>query len=162
MKPAAPLRNAGRLFRLLLLTLFLPLPCSASGPLLVYDPSLSKDELPLWLAYLGGRTVYREKHKLPSPPSGEIIPTFGEEVSARGVAATFYSVMKLPRDPYWDDVMKVEKAGFLKQYVWIYLYRPSWPSAERPRDLEAFRKWSAANLRNHRPQTRGKLMVDKR
>jgi hypothetical protein len=106
--------------------------------------------------------VYRQKHKLPLPPSGEIIPTFGEEVSARGVAATFYSVMKSPRDPYWDEVMKVEKAGFLKQYVWIYLHRPSWPSAERPTNLEAFRKWSTANLRNHRPQTRGKLMVNKR
>src|SRR2546430_13266788 len=64
------------------------------------------------------------------PPRSTLFPyttlfrSFGEEVSARGVAATFYSVMKLPRDPYWDDVMKVEKAGFLKQCVWIYLYRP--------------------------------------
>jgi hypothetical protein len=135
---------------------------AANGPLLVYDPSLPQEELPLWLAYLGGRTSYREKHKLPSPPSGEIISTFEEEVSARGVAAAFYSVMKSPRNPYWGDVAKVEKAGFLKQYVWIYLRRPSWPSAEQPTDLDRFRKWSAANLRNHRPETRGKLMVDKK
>jgi hypothetical protein len=133
---------------------------AASGPLLVYDPSLSQEELPLWLAYLGGRTSYREKHKLPSPPSGEIIPTFEEEVSARGVAAAFYSVMKPPRNPYWGDVAKVEKAGFLKQYVWIYLHRPSWSSAERPTDLERFRKWSASNLRSHKSETRGRLMVD--
>lgn len=122
----------GRLFRLLLLTLFLPLPCRAGGPLLVYDRSPSKDELPLWLAYLGERTVYREKHKLPSPHSGEIIPTLEEEVLARRVAAGFFSVMKSARDPYWDEVIRVEKAGFLKQYVWIYLHHPSWPAAEAP------------------------------
>jgi hypothetical protein len=76
------------------------------------------------------------------------------------VAAAFYSVMKMRRDPYWSAVMKIEKAGFLKQYVWIYLHQPSWPAKERPENLGAFQKWSAANLGNHKPQTRGKLMVD--
>ena len=144
----------------LLLALVLPHPCSATSPLLVYDPGLSHDELALWLAYLGGRVVYREKHKLAPPRSGEIIPTFEEEVSARGVAAAFYSVMKVPSDSYWSAVLKVEKAGFLRQYVWIYVHQPSWPAKERPGNLGAFQKWSAANLGNHKAQTRGKLMVD--
>ena len=105
--------------------------------------------------------AYREKHKLSSPPSGEIIPTFDEEVTALGVAASFYSVMKAPKVSYWDAVMRVEKAGFLKQYVWIYLRYPSWPASKQPANLEAFGKWSADNLRNHKPQIRGKLMVKK-
>ena len=127
--------------------------------MLVYDPTLTSDELAPWLGYLGARSAYREQHKLASPASGEIIPTFDEEVTARGVAAAFYSTMNSRKDPYWDALAKVEKRGFLKEYVWIYLHQPSWPAKDRPGNLEAFESWSAANLKNHKPQTRGKLMV---
>lgn len=139
--------------------LFSPCLCRANAPVLVYDPTLSGDDLTPWLAYSGGRLAYREKHKLSSPASGEIIPSFEEEVSARGLAAASYLVLHSSKDPYWETVARVEKAGFLREYVWTYLHRQTWSARDHPKNLEAFEKWRAVNLRNHTPQMRAKLMV---
>ena len=143
----------------LLLVLFSPASSRASGPLLVLDPSLTQDEIATWLGYLGARSAYREKHKLPSPASGEIIPTFDEEVEARGFGATASSLTNSPKDRYWDAVARVQRAGFLREYVWTYLRRPTWPATQAPKNLRAFENWRRVNLKNHKAETRGKLMA---
>jgi len=125
---------------------------------MVLDPTLSQDEMADWLGYSGARSAYREQHKLPSPSSGEIIPTFDEEISARSIAAAFSSTMN-SRNSYWAAVEKVQSAGFLKEYVWTYLRRPSWPANQAPKNLAAFEKWRRINLKNHKPETRAKLMA---
>ena len=112
-----------------------------------------------WLGYLGARAAFREKHKLPSPSSGEIIPTFDEEVEARGMAALLLGLTDSHGGSYWDAVTKVQSAGFLKEYVWTYLHRPSWPVKQAPKNLAAFEKWRSVNLKNHKPETRGNLMA---
>jgi hypothetical protein len=137
-----------------------------NDPLLVYDSSLSKDTLAPWLAYLGAREVYRKEHKLVSPSSGEITPTFEEEVSARQVALGFYLALRqkrqTARDPYWELLSRINAAGFMKQYVWIHLHRTTWPADRSPNNLQAFRGWSRTNLKNHHPQTRGRLEIEKK
>jgi hypothetical protein len=131
----------------------------AREPTMVLDPSLTQDEVATWLGYLGARAAYREKHKLPSPQSGEIVPTFNEEVEARGVAVAFYAVMNSRKDNYWDTVAKVQSAGFLKEYVWTYLHRPTWGATQPPKNLQAFSNWRRVNLKDHKAETRGKLMA---
>jgi hypothetical protein len=126
---------------------------------MVIDPTLSQDEMASWLGYAGARSAYREQHKLPSPASGEIVPTFDEEVEARGMAALFLSLSNSHGGSYWDAVVKVQSAGFLKEYVWTYLRRPSWSANQAPKNLAAFEKWRRANLKNHKPETRAKLMA---
>jgi hypothetical protein len=108
---------------------------------------------------LGARAAYREKHKLSSPSSGEIIPTFDEEVEARSMATLVLGLSNSRGGSYWDAIAKVGGAGFLKEYVWTYFRRPNWPAKQVPKNLAAFEKWRSINLRNHKPETRGKLMA---
>lgn len=57
------------------------------------------------------------------------------------------------RDEYLDDLVQVEAAGYLDEYVARFLEKKQW---ELPDDLEtrAFRKWQRKNLRGHEPQTK--------
>ena len=56
-------------------------------------------------------------------------------------------------DPYLDDLLLVQQAGFLDEYVAHYLRRKSW---RLPADMqaEAFDDWRREFLRGHKPQTR--------
>ena len=117
----------------------------------------------IWLGYLMARTVYRDKHNLPLPNSGEIIPTFAEEVSARSDAVTIYRELKANdrklHDSYWEQLVKVNAKGFMPAYVWTYLRLSGWLEREAPRDLDAFGRWRASALKDHKTQTRGRLAV---
>ena len=56
-------------------------------------------------------------------------------------------------DSYLDSLMMIRQAGYLDEYVVQYYRQRDWVL---PADLDMFsyRKWSGANLRSHRPQTR--------
>ena len=123
------------------------------------DPQLSQNSMTAWLMYLGARQTYHEQHKLPIPRSGEVVPTFAEEVEAFGMALAMGQVTGATRDPYWSVIAKVSEKGFLKAYIWTYVHRPSWPDTERPRNLAAFQKWARSALPNHRPVHVGRLIV---
>jgi hypothetical protein len=134
------------------------------GIAIEWDPRESaKGAGAIWLGYLIARTAYRDKHKLSLPASGEIIPTFAEEISARSDAARIYQELKAKDkkldDPYWEQLVKVNANGFMPAYVWTYLHRSSWPEREAPRDLEVFEHWRASALKDHKAQTHGRLAV---
>jgi hypothetical protein len=157
MKPG--LRSA-----LFLLTLLSPLACCGSEPTIVFDPSIDKNNLAPWLAYAGARKAYIAEHHSPLPRSGDIQPSFDEEVSARRVAIGLYQVLretaKTAQDPYWETLAKVEAQGFLKAYVWKYHHRPNWPAKSKPSNSAAFENWRRTALANHSPQTCMLLRVD--
>lgn len=56
-------------------------------------------------------------------------------------------------DPYLDDLLLVQEAGFLEEYVAHYLRRKSW---QLPPEIQAraFDEWRREYLRGHKPQTR--------
>lgn len=117
----------------------------------------------IWLGYLMARAAYRDKQKIPIPASGEIIPSFAEEVSARSSAATIYKELKEKdkklHDAYFEQLAMVEGKGFMPAYVWTFLRRSAWPESEAPRNLDAFERWRASALKNHKAQTHGRLSV---
>ncbi len=138
---------------------------ASNGTVIEIDPTLSKDAVGAWLLYVGARSTYRDQHKLTSPSSGEIVPTFEEEVSARETAAQLYWLTQTSgqqRDRYWETMKKVEAAGFMRQYVWTYLRRSTWPASQAPRNLQAFDNWRRSNLRNHKAETFSRLMAAKK
>lgn len=56
-------------------------------------------------------------------------------------------------DPYLDDLLIVDDAGFLEEYVAVELARRHWSV---PGDLEkrAYRRWMQSTLPGHEPETR--------
>jgi hypothetical protein len=60
---------------------------------------------------------------------------------------------ELSFDAYLDDLLRVQQAGFLDEYVAHYFGRKSW---QFPADLQtkAFDDWRRRGLNGHKPQTR--------
>jgi len=56
-------------------------------------------------------------------------------------------------DAYLDDLLRVQQAGFLDEYVAHYFGRKSW---QLPANLQAkaFDDWRRRDLRGHKPETR--------
>lgn len=149
-----------------LISIFVPYLCGAKEPGIAveWDPSHPNEKTAaIWLAYLLARQAYRIDHSSTLPQSGEIVPSFDEEVSARNTTAQVYSELKEKdkqlRDSYWDALVQIKAKGFMDAYVWTYLRRPEWPNEKPPANLAAFENWRNANLKEHKPQTIGRLSV---
>jgi hypothetical protein len=149
----------------LLVCLCLTQVCNATEPEISVeiDPSLNQNSMALWLAYLLAREQYHTEHSLPLPRSGEIVPPFEEEVAARNTTVQIYKELKEKdkqlRDEYWETLTQIKAKGFMDAYVWTYLRRPDWPKNSEPKNIAAFEAWKNANLKNHQPQTVGRLSV---
>ena len=131
-----------------------------------FDPDKpNKKSAVIWLGYLMARVVYHEKHKLPVPPSGEIMPSFDEELDARSATVQIYRELKEKdaklKDPYWETLSEVDHRGFMGAYVWTFLRRSEWPATARPANLAAFEAWKKQALPNHKAQTHGWLEAGK-
>jgi len=118
----------------------------------------AKKQSAVWLGYLLARANYIGDHKDSyAGVNGISAPQFQEEVEARSKAALIYEDLsskdKELRDTYFEDLLKVERAGFMKEYVWTYLRQPTWPETEKPSNLVAFNSWNEVNLPNHQPVT---------
>jgi hypothetical protein len=131
-----------------------------------FDPDKPNEKVaPIWLGYLMARIAFHDKHHLPLPASGEIIPTLEEEIDARHAASQMYRELKEKdaklQDAYWDTLSEVDRRGFMAAYVWTYLRRKQWPAASRPANLLAFEEWRQRALPKHTPQTYGSLEAGK-
>jgi hypothetical protein len=119
----------------------------------------------VWLGYLLARAKYREDHKVPLPASGDILPSFQEEVYARAYAAQIYQEWKAEhkgwKDSYWETLCEIKTKGFMDAYVWIYLRQASWPKSEQPGNIAAFQTWGRSLLENHRAETHGALVMNR-
>ena len=124
---------------------------------------LNAPSLTVWMAYLLSRLAYVVKHPSEYPPGGHglLVATFPEELAGRTAGVKVYQQMrsqgKNERDVYWDDVVKVSKAGFLPEYVWAYFHKPSWKESTSPKRLAQFASWQQSNLARHHPETRGDI-----
>jgi hypothetical protein len=56
-------------------------------------------------------------------------------------------------DKYLETLLAVKEAGFMKEYVWVYLKQPSWNDATPPANIDAFKKWASLNLIAHVVET---------
>jgi hypothetical protein len=131
-----------------------------------FDPDKpNKKSATIWLGYLISRLAFHEKHNLPIPPAGEIVPSFDEEWDARSSTTRLYRELKEKdaklNDPYWETLSEVDRRGFMGAYVWTFLRRPQWPTTARPTNLAAFEAWKKQALPKHKPQTYGWLEAGK-
>ncbi|HXS26057.1 MAG TPA: hypothetical protein VN730_00165 [Steroidobacteraceae bacterium] len=128
------------------------------------DPQTPPNERELWAIYLYTRAALAASESDAQPlPLGVRAPSFEGEVRARRVAVGLFR--KLERDDpgfgsrYFDDLDRVESAGFMREYVWRYLKQPSWSAAPPGLQLTQFDAWRAVHLRYHVPETHGSIAV---
>jgi len=127
---------------------------------IVWDPATPKPEGRIWMTYLFTRAAFaaRERAEGDARP-GEHDPSFEEEVRARAMALNAFREMR-KQDPalvssYFSDMDRIEKAGFLREYVWRYLRRDSWDQVPIGLDLSGFDEWRETELASHVVVTHG-------
>jgi hypothetical protein len=122
----------------------------------------------VWLAYNVCRMGFIVQHRADYPAKGvgAIPASFADECSGRSGALEVYVAQRekkeMEKDEYWEDVKKVEEAGFLSEYVWTFFRRDDWPENDKPKKLEEFKRWQAKEIPNHKPETNGKIEFKKK
>ena len=128
------------------------------------DPSLSEKEGAVWIGYLMARANYVSKHErdyIGRP--GLIVPSYDEELSARSTATQIYRELKAADSTlvigYFDDLTRIDNAGFMPEYVWVYLHQDTWKTAPETERLKLFEEWRSSQLTAHKSQTHGRLLI---
>jgi hypothetical protein len=125
------------------------------------DPSLGKEEGTVWLGYLMALAANADKRANTLKP-GPLVPTFDEEVAARKAVAQIYRESRQSDDridlPYFSTLVMVDDAGFIPEYIWVYLRNKAWAEPSRLR-LSEFEKWRERHLQGHTGQTHGSIKV---
>lgn len=110
-----------------------------------------------WTAYAGVKVFYRTgKYFETNPEARAHQSPFEEECCARDALAEFWAAQKMQKqdaDPYLRLLVDIRSAGFMREYVWRYLWPHSGATPGRL-NLEGFDEWAAErDLRDHQPLT---------
>lgn len=159
--------DMGSRVRVLITVLLLAVPLQAKEKLNItveMDPSLAEKEGAVWIGYLMARANYVSKHESDyGGQAGLIVPTYDEELSARSTATQIYRELKAADSKlaigYFEDLVRIDNAGFLPEYVWVYLHQDTWKTAPEPERLKLFDEWRSSQLTDHKSQTHGRLLI---
>src|ERR1041384_3427363 len=130
----------------------------------MFSAAVKPEEGAIWFFYPTARAKFiREHPELYEGKSGAVVPLFEEEFQGRWIMADSCAHNlqqgKSPPSAYLVDLLRVHRAGFLREYVWWYLGQPSWPAQQQPPKLLAFMAWTRLNLRNHAVETHGGIEI---
>lgn len=129
---------------------------------IIFGPGAGGKEAIHWISYGAARAKYVSEHfELYQGQSGLVVPTFAEEVEARTAMAGLEKSQPQASSPYFSDLLKVCQANYMEEYVWLFLSRPTWPEADRPKRMPAFITWAKTNLAKHAPETHGWIRLDR-
>jgi hypothetical protein len=122
----------------------------------LWDDAMTGKEAGVWMGYLFARMKYVSSNggRYKNVP-GVIQPLYDEEVHARTEAVFIYRDIRSRKPemaaPYFDELDKVEAAGYMRS--------PQWVQPDAPlRDAE-FDRWASEYLRTHAVQTRGRIAL---
>lgn len=133
-----------------------------STSVIVIDETLDGKNTPVlsgWLFYASARAMWIDgKFTETFPDRGPYRYSFSEEVYARRYLVGFWLSLKqripAPVDQYFDELAAVDRAGFLKEYVWRHFFSDQWFESSDGLRLDAFTQWENENLPGHTAQTR--------
>ena len=130
----------------------------------LWDDAMSTRESGLWIGYLFARMDFigRNGGRYQRAP-GVIVPIFDEEVFARSEAAKIYRNLKQANKSmesnYFNELEKIDAAGYMPEYVWRYLRRPEWAAPADNLRTADFERWSRGNISaSHAPETKGRVI----
>ncbi len=110
-----------------------------------------------WLAYAVELTRFSSEHPESRPPCGGVlVPGFAAELAARQAALNDYRARDAAArtSSYFNELERVDAAGFLDEYVWYYLRNQHTDTAPPPGvDLGAFEQFRQRELPTHAAQS---------
>ncbi len=126
----------------------------------VFSPEAVEKKSPAalaaWLGYAGARIHFREEHGIPLPTGSESsTPSYEEEVFARDALASLWATLREGPEPdsYLETLTKVKEAGFLREYVHVFLVRQDSTKGGHTLRLTEFEEWRGLHLVDHKPET---------
>jgi hypothetical protein len=117
-----------------------------------------------WLAYAVELTRFSGDHPETRPPcGGPLTPGFAAELAARQAALREYALRAAGdrTSNYWNELARIDAAGFLDEYVWHYLRNERWditPPASL--DLDAFGQFRERELATHVVQSGARVRIN--
>ncbi len=112
----------------------------------------------VWITYALSRLAWIRKNapEVTEEPTYHV-SFFEEELSGRESLIKAWGELqdKDPslKDPYLDELLIVYKNGYLKEYVWYYLWEEDWGEPSEEVRMEEFIDWQDANLPGHQAET---------
>src|SRR4051794_34726718 len=94
-------------------------------------------ETTLWFFYAGARAKFVGEHcNLYEAQPDPILPLFEEEVAGRWMLGHScdhnLKQGEQPPSAHLAELLKVFHAGFIAEYVWLFLAKPNWLPEQRP------------------------------
>jgi hypothetical protein len=128
------------------------------------DGNYDADTAAMWFAYATQLVSYSREHPETRPAcGGRLDPGFDAELVARRAVLAEYRA----RDPaargsrYFDELLRVDDAGFLEEYVWHYLRNERRDvSAPAGLELEAFDVFRQQQLGSHVVQSGARVRIN--
>lgn len=119
----------------------------------------------IWMFYGLGRANYISRHPdLYEGQPAQFVPRFEEECVGRFMLADGAANSVKRGEPvppgYLCDALKIHEAGYLSEYVWLFLNRPSWPLDSQPPKLPIFMVWAQKELKDHEIETYGGVELE--
>lgn len=134
---------------------------AATKVAIMWDPATPREESTIWLAYLYARAAFAVSESNGDFVAGERDASFEEELRGRTIAVNMFRELKRndaqPASVYFNDIDRVDEAGFLREYVWSYLRQDSWIAQPVGLNLQAFDAWRAQHLAGHVAVTHGRI-----
>lgn len=136
-----------------------PAPAPSTGGVIEVAPRLAGNENGLgeaWLGYALARRIWIDSAYLEANPGETRYRySFPEEVYARRSMALIWDEIRREEDfedAYLLDLVRIVRAGFIREYCWVCLNDPSWRRPDALRE-QAFREWFAKSMPEHRVES---------
>ncbi len=128
------------------------------------DSHYDADTAALWLSYALELVRYSREHPATRPPcGGRLVPGFAAELSARRAALDEYRSRDAAHRGagYFDELLRIEAAGFLDEYAWHYLRNERWDVAPpSDMDLAGFEAYRRSELATHVVQSGARVRIN--
>jgi len=128
------------------------------------EPTLDTASVASWLAYAIELTRFSGEHPDMRPPcGGQLVPEFVAELAARQAALREYRLRPAGErtSNYFNELDRVDAAGFLDEYVWHYLRKDRRDSTSPPDlALEAFGQFRERELAAHVVQSGARVRIN--
>jgi len=117
-----------------------------------------------WLGYALSRFNWVRDNAPQTMNKYDYRKSFEEELQGRGSLVKIWQELKEKdsslKNTYLDEALMIYEAGYLKEYVWLYLGDGTWKNPPAASRLKKFMRWQDKKIPNHQVQTLANLAFE--